>query len=151
VSEHAQDSDDVSAPQTILLSKRARTPSPRPIQLETLAPPTALRASVSPPQPVLAPEGREPFTPPDTVFTGEVLRRAREARGLSVEQICERTRITRQHVENLEGDRHDRLPPVVYLRGMLMALAKELRLDGQKVARSYLDAIRAAAAGDGSR
>jgi len=88
----------------------------------------------------------EPFVPDDAAYTGEVLRRAREARGLSVEQVCERTRITRQHVENLELDRYDRLPPAVYLRGMLMALAKELRLDGQKVSRGYMAAIAASVA-----
>jgi cytoskeletal protein RodZ len=89
--------------------------------------------------------------PEGTPYTGEVLRSAREARGLSVEQVCERTRITRQHVENLEADRFERLPPPVYLRGMVMALAKELRLDAQKVARSYLEAVAAAAEQRGRR
>jgi len=73
-------------------------------------------------------------------FTGEVLRRARAARGLTVQQICERTKISRHHIDHLEADRYENLPAPVYLRGILMALAKELRLDGQKVARSYLEA-----------
>jgi hypothetical protein len=80
-----------------------------------------------------------------TRYTGDVLRQAREARGITLQQLCERTKITRHHVENLEADRYERLPAPVYLRGILMALAKELRLDGQKVARSYLDAVAAAA------
>ena len=51
--------------------------------------------------------------------------------------------------------RHNEVAPAqfemapVYLRGILLALARELRLDGQKVARAYLD--RAAAAGQAKR
>ncbi len=71
----------------------------------------------------------------------------REARGLSVPQIAERTKVTRYHVENIEAERYAALPAAVYLRGILLSLARELRLDGQKVARAYLE--RAQAAGYG--
>jgi cytoskeletal protein RodZ len=47
--------------------------------------------------------------------------------------------VTRHHLENIEADRFGALPAPVYLRGILMSLARELRLDGQKVARSYLE------------
>ena len=78
-----------------------------------------------------------------TRFDGDMLRRAREQRGITLPQLCERTKISRHHVENLEAGRYDKLPAAVYLRGILMALAKELRLDGQKVARSYLELMTA--------
>jgi helix-turn-helix protein len=113
-------------------------PAPPPV---VAAPPAAEPAAPRAPRP---PE-RDIFLHEGTRFTGEVLRRAREARGLTVLQLCERTKITRHHIEHLEADRYDRLPAVVYLRGILMAVSKELRLDGQKVAKSYLDAIAAAA------
>jgi hypothetical protein len=74
-----------------------------------------------------------------TIFSGATLRRMREARGLSIAQLCERTKVTRHHLENIEADRFESLPAPVYLRGILMTLAKELRLDAQKVARSYMD------------
>jgi cytoskeletal protein RodZ len=77
---------------------------------------------------------------PDNLrWTGEQLRKAREARGLTVVQLAEKTRITRHHIENVEADRFEKLPAPVYLRGIVMCLARELRLDGQKVARSYLE------------
>lgn len=76
--------------------------------------------------------------PPDAEFNGELLRRAREARGLTVGQMADRTRIGSRHLENIEADRHAELPANVYLRGMLMSLAKELGLDGNRVAKSYL-------------
>ena len=146
-------------PAPILLSRVAEEPVP-PIPLCTLAPvspvsppfaamlagpapaaSTLSRAASKAPEPVaqkMAPAEKELVLPEGVPFTGEVLRRAREARGLSVPQICERTKISRHHLENIEAERREKLPAPVYLRGILMALAKELRLDGQKVARSYL-------------
>jgi cytoskeletal protein RodZ len=56
-----------------------------------------------------------------------------------VAQLAERTKITRHHIENVEQDRFRMLPAPVYLRGIVMSIARELRLDGQKVARSYLE------------
>ena len=75
---------------------------------------------------------------PDTEFTGELLRRAREAKGYSLHQLSERTRISSRHIENIEADHHKDLPATVYLRGMLMSLAKEIGLDPLRVAKSYL-------------
>jgi hypothetical protein len=96
-------------------------------------PPAAL-----PPAP-LAPI-QKPFVPPEgAVWTGELLRQAREARGLTVVQMAERTKVSRLHIECVEGDRFDQLPVAVYLRGIVMCIARELRLDGQKVARSFLE------------
>ena len=63
----------------------------------------------------------------------------REARGLTTAALSERTKVIRHHIENIETDRFDALPAPVYLRGILMSLARELRLDGQKVSRSYLE------------
>jgi curved DNA-binding protein CbpA len=71
---------------------------------------------------------------PDAEFNGELLRRVREGKGLSIQQIAERTRITKVHLENVEADRYASLPVNVYLRGILMNLARELGLDPLKVA-----------------
>lgn len=76
--------------------------------------------------------------PPNTEFNGEVLRQVRESRGLSLSQLAERTRISSKHLENVEADRYTALPATVYLRGILMNIARELGLDPLKVSRSYL-------------
>lgn len=117
-------------------------PAPRaPIQLDREIP-----APATPPAPAVAaaaaPEGVP--VPEGAAWTGEALRRVREARGMTIPQIAERTKVTRHHVENIEAERFSALPAPVYLRGILLSLARELRLDGQKVARAYLE--RAAAA-----
>jgi cytoskeletal protein RodZ len=75
------------------------------------------------------------------VWNGEAIRRIREARGLTVQQIALRTKVTRHHIENIEADRFDALPAPVYLRGILLSLARELRLDGPKIARAYVERV----------
>ncbi len=81
---------------------------------------------------------RMPELPPDVEFNGELLRQVREARGLTLQQLAERTRIGRSHLERVEADRYADLPPSVYLRGILMNLARELKLDATRVSKSYL-------------
>ncbi len=80
----------------------------------------------------------------EVVWTGSALREAREARGVTLQQLADSTRVLRRHLENVEADRYAELPAAVYLRGILMAVARELRLDAQKVARSYLAVLEAA-------
>jgi len=120
----------------------ALTISPAPLSPPAAAPPAAppipLKHELPAPRDLLVPEG--------AAWTGEMLRQVREARGMTVPQISERTKVTRHHLENIEGDRFATLPAPVYLRGILMSLARELRLDGQKVARSYLERMAAALA-----
>lgn len=76
--------------------------------------------------------------PPDAEFNGELLRRVRESRGWTVQQVADRTRISGRHIENIEADRYAALPAPVYLRGILVNLAKEYGLDGNRVAKSYM-------------
>ncbi len=102
-----------------------RTPGEREAAPESLAAPPQERP-------------RMPELPPDVEFNGELLRQVREARGLTLQQVAERTRIGRSHLERVEADRYADLPPSVYLRGILMNLARELKLDAARVSKSYL-------------
>lgn len=90
------------------------------------------------------PERPKPYEVPAGVeFNGDLLRQVRMARGLSLLQLSERTRIGVRHIENLENDRYEQLPAMVYLRGMLMSVARELGLDGLRVSKSYLTFVEA--------
>lgn len=121
----------------------AAPPPPLAAATPTLTPPpTATPVPMNPP-PAPPPE---PISPDATAWTGEVLRRLREARGITLQQLADRTKVTRHHIENVEADRYAMLPAPVYLRGILLSLARELRLDGQKVARSYLERFTAGTA-----
>jgi hypothetical protein len=76
--------------------------------------------------------------PEGTEWTGELLRRAREARSLTTQQLAERTKVQRTFIEDAEADRLDRLPPSVYLRGNVHIVATVLGLDAANVVASYL-------------
>jgi hypothetical protein len=78
---------------------------------------------------------------PESEFNGELLRQVRESKGLSLQMLAERTRIAQRHIENVEADRYDALPATVYLRGILMNMARELSLDALRVAKSYLNLV----------
>ena len=75
---------------------------------------------------------------PDTEYTGELLRRIREARGVGLRELATRTRITLGHLENIEAEAYENLPERVYLRGILTAYARELKVDGARLAETYL-------------
>jgi curved DNA-binding protein CbpA len=107
----------------------------------------AAPAAVSEPKPP-APEAVEPTKPvrkaeaelaPDGPVTGEALRRVREAHGLSLKDLEAKTKIGHWHLENIEKERYKDLPALVYLRGFLQSLARELKLDPIRVSRSYLE------------
>ena len=120
----------------------ARPARPAP---EPPAPPAPL-VPPGPSSPPSAVEPPRPFVPPEgAAWTGELIRRAREARGLSVAQMAERTKLSRLHIESVEAENFGQLPVAAYLRGIVMCIARELRLDGQKVARSYLERAAGAA------
>ncbi len=129
----------------ILLSREVSAPTPRPASIPAVTPAAPAPAPPTPRAPTPAAAPLHGAGPDATAWTGEVLRRLREARGISLDQLSVRIKVTRHHIENIEADRFTALPAPVYLRGILLSMARELRLDGQKVARSYLD--RAAAAG----
>jgi hypothetical protein len=131
-----------AAPVAAASSPAAVAPAASPAQAPSSPPFAAVgeRSAVpAEPAPPARPVERAWFVPEGARWTGEMLRRAREARAITVAQLAERTKITRHHIENVEQDRFRMLPAPVYLRGIVMSMARELRLDGQKVARSYLE------------
>lgn len=75
---------------------------------------------------------------PDTEFSGDLLRRVRESRGIDLKEIAVRTKVSQAHLSAIELEAFDRLPELVYVRGFLVEIAKFLKLDPQQVARTYL-------------
>jgi cytoskeletal protein RodZ len=72
---------------------------------------------------------RTPAADTGTKTVGGLLRAAREARGLTLEQIASETKIQRRHLEALERDDLDALPAGLYLRGEIRAYARVVHLD----------------------
>ncbi|HET9158768.1 MAG TPA: helix-turn-helix transcriptional regulator [Myxococcaceae bacterium] len=118
-------------------------PAPEPVVPEAIVEPPPAPVATMPaervPEHPSRPRDRQRLEiPSDAEFNGELLRLVRESYGLSLQQVAERTRITRIHLENVEADRYDKLPATVYLRGILVNLARELRLDPARVSKTYL-------------
>lgn len=68
---------------------------------------------------------------------GQRLRAAREAKGLTLVQAEEATRIRRDYLQALEEERYDALPGAVYVRGFLRNYAAYLGLDAQATLAEY--------------
>lgn len=68
---------------------------------------------------------------------GEQLRRAREARGITLEAVSERTRIALHHVEALERSDLAALPAGPFGKGYVRACAKLLGIDPEPILEAY--------------
>lgn len=69
---------------------------------------------------------------PQSVFTqtlGDTLRDARQARGLSVEEVARIIRFSPRQIEAMECDDFGKLPGVTVIRGFIRSYAKLLKLD----------------------
>jgi len=72
------------------------------------------------------------------VLTGADLRRIREARGVSLRQIANASKIGVRFLEYIEEDRFAYLPASVYLRGFLQEYARIVGLDQSRVTEAYM-------------
>ena len=80
----------------------------------------------------------EPIIDANTEITGELLKKLREARGIDIAEIAQRTKVSVHHLRSIEEETWGAMPAQVYLRGFLVEFARFLRLDVQHVTRSYL-------------
>ena len=72
---------------------------------------------------------------------GEQLRRAREAKGLSLDDVASRTRIPIRHLQNIEREEWDALPAATYAVGFTRNYANAVGLDGATLARELRERI----------
>lgn len=85
--------------------------------------------------------GQDDIGQEDYVSLGERLRRAREAKGMSLDDIANRTRIPIRHLQNIEREEWDALPAVTYAIGFTRNYANEVGLDGATLARELRENI----------
>jgi flagellar biosynthesis protein FlhG len=79
---------------------------------------------------------------PETQFTGALLKKAREALGVEIQDIAAITKISPMHLRAIEAEDAQALPAPVYVRGFLQQIAKALRLDPTQVTKTYLKRVR---------
>ncbi len=81
-------------------------------------------------------EGEERFVP-----IGERLRRAREARAMSLDDVASQTRIPMRHLQHIEQEDWDALPAPTYAIGFTRNYAAAVGLDGPAIANELRDQI----------
>lgn len=69
----------------------------------------------------------------ETASVGEQLRAAREAKGLSLEEVAAQTRIPRRHLESLETGDWAQLPAPTYTMGFAKSYASVVDLDRTEI------------------
>ncbi|MDQ3368705.1 MAG: helix-turn-helix domain-containing protein [Myxococcota bacterium] len=123
--------DGVPMPVSLPPSAVGETPSSRPPA--KVDDPATL--AVRPPMPEVSPA---------TIFTGPLLRQIREAIGIELREIAEKSKIGMAYLNALEGDNFGKLPAAVYVRGFLAEYSRALGLDGERVKQTYLARFKAA-------
>ena len=73
---------------------------------------------------------------------GRFLKKERETRNISLEEISQFTKIKEHHLKAIEEDRYERLPPALYVKGFLSGYAKYLTLDPRNVVHQYEDYLK---------
>lgn len=68
---------------------------------------------------------------------GEKLRQAREARGISISEVAEQTRISALYLEAIENDDYRTLPGGIFNKGFLKSFAKFVGVDEQEALQDY--------------
>lgn len=78
-----------------------------------------------------------------TEFSGPLLRQIREALGIELREIAEKSKIGMAYLQAIEGEKFSKLPAPVYVRGFLAEYARALGLDVERVKQTYLERYRA--------
>lgn len=73
---------------------------------------------------------------------GEELRLAREARGITLRQISDQTRISIRYLEAIESNDYKRLPGGIFNRSFIKAYAKQISFDEKAALEGYLRTAR---------
>lgn len=68
---------------------------------------------------------------------GERLRREREMRGITINEISESTKISRRHLEALEKEDFESLPGGIFNKGFVRAYARYLGIDEEQAVADY--------------
>lgn len=77
-----------------------------------------------------------------TEWSGAFIRKVREGRGVSIEEVTQATKITKAYILAIEEENYAKLPAAVFIRGFVSQLARILRLPHQQVSASYMSRLQ---------
>ncbi len=70
--------------------------------------------------------------------SGQEIRSQRESKGISLDEIKERTKIGKFTLRLIEDDMYSSLPAPVYLKSFIKQIARMIGMDPEKTAEGYL-------------
>ena len=71
-------------------------------------------------------------------WSGTLLREVRVARGLSLQEMSDSSRISVRYLEAVEHDDYEKLPSPTFVRGYVREMARLLDLDEAKLVDGYM-------------
>jgi cytoskeletal protein RodZ len=74
---------------------------------------------------------------------GDKLRQAREARGITISEVAEQTRISRLYLESIENNDYRNLPGGIFNKGFVKSFAKYVGIDEHEALQDYSRLISA--------
>lgn len=74
---------------------------------------------------------------------GYYLKAIRVEKGISLDEVSEKTRIRIDYLLLIEKEDHDRLPSEVFVKGFLRAYAEAIGIDGVEAVRRYISSLNA--------
>ncbi|NUM89142.1 MAG: helix-turn-helix domain-containing protein, partial [Bdellovibrionales bacterium] len=76
------------------------------------------------------------------LVNGAFLKKVREYKGVSPEEIMDILKISKNYLAALEEDVVEKLPAGVFVRGFVIQYAKALKLDPDRIAARYMEFLR---------
>jgi hypothetical protein len=80
-------------------------------------------------------------------WKGSLLRKIRDARKVSMEELSHATKISKTYITALEEEDYKRLPAPVFVRGFLLQICRILKIPGESVVAPYMSRYNQARAG----
>jgi hypothetical protein len=71
-------------------------------------------------------------------YTGALLKSAREARDIALQEMADKTRISVKYLDAIEGDDFDVLPSATFVRGYVREMARMLKIDETSMVTGYM-------------
>lgn len=95
--------------------------------------------------PVAPPSRPAPEAAPERLddYDGPSMRAVRERKGISLEHVSARTKISEYYLSDIEADRFEALPPAIYLRAYLRQYAEAIGVDVDEAVKHYMARVNA--------
>jgi hypothetical protein len=77
-----------------------------------------------------------------TEWRGEFLKKIREARSISIDELSSFTKVSKNYLVAIENEAFQSLPAPVFLRGFVTQIAKYLRLRPEGVVQAYMNRVQ---------